>query len=228
MDMFVLGAVAVLAAMAGFWAGRSVQWQLAEAEGAYAEEPETAESVEQVRLRSRAGGMMSSLMERRKPVKVLIPGREVVSPATGQMSTFEEGEERKIRILPDYGKVYAPASGRIKRLYPMGSAMLLRTEFGADIMIQIGSNVDEMCSGFYRCRVMEHEIVRKGALLLEYDPAAVTSTGANPEIILTIENEEDLEKVTVTGSSRIKSGEPLLYIACKEGELYESSRGLVG
>lgn len=226
--MFVLGAVAVLAAMAGFWAGRSVQWQLAEAEGAYTEEPESVDSMEQGRQKSRAGGMMSSLMERRKPVKVLTPGREVVSPATGQMSIFEEAETRKVRILPDYGKVYAPASGRIMRLYPMGSAMLLRTEFGADIMIQIGSNVDEMCSGFYRCRVMEHEIVRKGALLLEYDPAAVTLTGANPEIILTVENEKDLDKVAITGSSRIKAGEPLLYIACREGEPYESSRGMVG
>ena len=171
--------------------------------------------------------MMSNLMERRKPVKVLTPGREVVSPATGQMSIFEEDDVRKVRILPDYGKVYAPASGRIMHLYPMGSAMLLRTEFGADIMIQIGSNVDEMYSGFYRCRVMEHEIVRKGALLLEYDPAAVTLAGANPEMILTIENEKDLDKVTITGSSRIKSGEPLLYIVCKEGEPYESSRGMV-
>lgn len=225
--MFVLGAVAVLAAMAGFWAGRSVQWQLAEAEGAYTEEPETVDSVEQGPLKSRASGMMSNLMERRKPVKVLTPGREVVSPATGQMSIFEEDDVRKVRILPDYGKVYAPASGRIMHLYPMGSAMLLRTEFGADIMIQIGSNVDEMCSGFYRCRVMEHEIVRKGALLLEYDPAAVSLAGANPEMILTIENEKDLDKVTITGSSRIKSGEPLLYIVCKEGEPYESSRGMV-
>lgn len=227
MDMFVLGAVAVLAAMAGFWAGRSVQWQLAEAEGAYAEEPEGVDGMEQGHLKSRAGGMMSNLMERRKPVKVLTPGREVVSPATGQMSIFEEDELRKVRILPDYGRVYAPASGRIKRLYPMGSAMLLRTEFGADIMIQIGGNVDEMCSGFYRCRVMEHEIVRKGALLLEYDPAALTLAGASPEIILTVENEQDLEKVTITGGSRIKFGEPLLYISCKEGDLYESSGGVV-
>ncbi len=223
MDMFVLGAVAVLAAMAGFWAGRSVQWQLAEVEGAAAEE-ESANGLTGGILQSKTNGMMSGIMERRRPVKILSPGREIGSPAAGQVSILEEDDRQKIRILPDYGKVFAPASGRIAHLYPMGSAMLLRTDFGADIMMKIGSRVDDMCSSYYRCRVMEHEVVRKGTLLLEYDPAAICAEGADPEIILSVENGEELDGVTMTAASRTKVGEPVLYISCKSSEAYESSK----
>ncbi len=247
MDMFVLGAVAVLAAMAGFWAGRSVQWQLAEAEGAMSDTGDREENAPEQGgvkrmeagtgyeaegmlrermpggIRNRAGGMMAGILEKRKPVKILSPRQEIGSPAAGQVSVFEEDGRQKIRVLPDQGRVYAPASGRITRLYPMGRAMLIKTELGADLLLQIGTHVDEMCSGYYRCRVMEHEIVRKGSLLLEYDPAAVTAEGANPEIILSVENEEDLKEVALIGHGRLKAGAPVLFISFQE-ETGENSR----
>lgn len=222
MDMFVLGAVAVLAAMAGFWAGRSLTWQLAEAEGIHAEnaaddDEKTAQSLPDPEERGER-----SRGRRRKNAKTLAPGREIASPISGQVSVFEENGKRKLRMLPDQGKIYAPVAGRIRHLYPMGSAMVLQTEFGADILLQAGSHVDEMCSGYYRCRVMEHEVVRKGTLLLEYDPAAIHAEGADPEVILSVENEEELGGLTVTAKSRMKAGEPILYVACgRHSESYE-------
>ncbi len=214
MDMFVLGAIAVLAAMAGFWAGRSVQWQLVEAAEADVEESRGSVVNTGVRPEGRT--------ESRRQSKTVSLGREIGSPVAGQVSVFEENGRCKVRILPDQGKVYAPTSGKIRHLYPMGSAMLLQTEFGADILLQAGSHVDEMCSDCYHCRVMEHEYVRKGTLLLEYDPAGIGREGADPEIVLSVENEEELGGMTVTGQGRIKVGEPVLYVACgKHSESYE-------
>lgn len=229
MDMFVLGAIAVLAAMAGFWAGRSVQWQLVEAAEAEVEDNrETAVNPgERPMGGSLAGGRptgrrLAGRAENRRQSKTLSLGREIGSPVAGQVSVFEENGRCKVRILPDQGKVYAPTSGKIRRLYPMGSAMLLQTEFGADILLRAGSHVDEMCSDYYHCRVMEHEYVRKGTLLLEYDPAGISREGAEPEIVLSVENEEELGGMSVTGQGRIKAGEPVLYVACgKHSESYE-------
>ncbi|MCM1112601.1 MAG: PTS glucose transporter subunit IIA [Muribaculum sp.] len=301
MDMFVLAAVAILAAMAGFWAGRSIQWQLAEAaEAGSGEEyaapseqpvgpqtkdspyspprvdsgtpqpvadafprvgqlteprgmaygmvgtayemsygmPRPAESAVWVRAYAESGVLRADLSDgradagrrvrrgrrsdRRRQVKTVSLGREIGSPVAGQMGIFVEDGRQKLRLLPDQGKVYAPASGRIQRLYPMGRAMLLHTEFGADLLLQAGSGADEMCSGFYHCRVMEHEYVRKGTLLLEYDPAGIRGEGASPEVILSIENEGDLGGVTVMGQGRVKVGETILYIACgRHSESYE-------
>ena len=228
MDMFVLCAVGILAAMAGFWAGRSMTWQLAEADGPSAEDAVnfdgefgqnlvSAEEDESDSKSRRRGNSRS-----RKNAKTLSLGREIGSPVSGQASVFEENGSRKVRMLPDQGKVYAPVAGRIRHLYPMGRAMLLQTEFGAEILLQAGSNVDEMCSGHYRCRVMEHEFVRKGTLLLEYDPAALCAEGAEPEVILSVENEAELGRMTMSVKSRMKAGEPVLYVDCgKHSESYE-------
>ena len=146
MDTFVLIAVGVLAAMTGFWIGRSLQWNTEE------EEDVTGS-------------------------KIILKGNEIVAPVAGTVTVTESDGKKEMHIIPDQGKVYAPAEGRITKLYPMGSAMLLETEFGADILLKIGDKVDDMFSGCYRCRVMEHEYVRKGALLLEYDPESLSAGG---------------------------------------------------
>ncbi len=198
MDLFVLGAVAVLSAMGGFWVGRSIKWQLAQADGGTSIPAEaTAERAER--------GIM---------VKALSQYREVGSPVAGELKVAEENGVKKIHIRPLQGKVYAPASGKITHLFPMGSAMLLKADFGADIFLRAGSRVDEMCSQWYRCRVMENEIVRKGSLLLEYDVEHIEESGADGEVILSIENEEVLGPLTRSTSNQVKVGEPILYVPC--------------
>ena len=199
MDIFVLGAVAVLSAMAGFWAGRSLNWQLAEAEGA------TAAGRDEVVEKS----------VRRGQFKTVSRYREIGAPTGGEVDVFEENSRRKVRIQPRQGKVYAPASGKITHLYPMGSAMELQTDFGARILVSMGSRVDEMCSEFYRCRVMENEVVRKGMLIMEYDPEGIEENGGDAQVILSIENEEELGPITLSSGTHIKAGEPILYVACE-------------
>ena len=129
------------------------------------------------------------------------------------MSVTEENGKKQLRILPEQGKVYAPAAGRIKKLYPMGQAMLLQTEYGAEILLQVGDRVDDMYSVYYRCRVMEHEYVRKGSLLLEFDPAGIEQEGASAEIRISVENAQAFDSVTVSEQGALRAGEPLLYVA---------------
>lgn len=198
MDIFVMGAVAVLSVMAGFWAGRSLRWQLAEAE----------------RVSSGEEELPTEKPLRRRQYKTVSRYREIGAPANGEMNVFEENGHKKVRIVPLQGKVYAPASGKITRLYPMGSAMQLQTDFGARLLLRVGSHVDEMSSEFYRCRVMENEVVRKGALLLEYDPERLEANGADAEVILSVENEEDVGPLTLSSCTRARAGEPILYVAC--------------
>lgn len=198
MDIFVLGAVAVLSAMVGFWIGRSLNWQLAEAEA----------------MASAGHEGVVEKPTRRGQFKTVSRYREIGAPVGGELNVFEENGHKKVRIQPRQGKVYAPASGKITHLYPMGSAMTLQTDFGARILLRVGSHVDEMSSEFYRCRVMENEVVRKGALILEYDPEGIRTNGGEAEVILGIENEEDLGPLTLSSGTHAKAGEPILYVAC--------------
>lgn len=206
MDLFVMTAIAVLSAMTGFWLGRSITWQLAGTES----------------------GISLVTEEENAPAKprfgegIHLQYREICSPVSGEISAEEEGGRKRISIRPLKGKLYAPASGKITRLYPMGRSMVLRADFGAEILITVGERVDEMFSDCYRCRIMENEIVRKGSLLLEFAPECLAEKGADPKVTLRVENEELLGPLTYSDQGRVKAGEPILYVACdKKKETYE-------
>ncbi|MBR1853876.1 MAG: PTS glucose transporter subunit IIA [Lachnospiraceae bacterium] len=163
--------------------------------------------------------------------KLILKGNEIVSPVAGAVNVVEANGRKEMHIMPEQGKVYAPAEGRITKLFPMGSAMLLETEFGADIMLKVGDKVDDMYSGCYRCRVMEHEYVRKGALLLEYDPEGLVAGGADPEVAVSVQNADAFEQIRVTELPHMKAGEPLIYVARGDrsqavGELLERRSGM--
>lgn len=163
--------------------------------------------------------------------KKILKGNEIISPAAGAVKVVEENGKKEMHIIPEQGKIYAPAAGRVTKLYPMGQAMLLETEFGAEILLKVGNGIDDMYSNCYRCRVMEHEYIRKGALILEYDPKAIVAYGASPEVSVSLQNQDVFEQVNVTELSRMKVGEPLMYVARGEraqleGELLEPRIGV--
>ena len=195
MDIFVLGAVAVLSAMAGFGAGRSLNWNNSLREGSNLEEDEGIAPIP-------------------KNIRALSKHWEVSSPVTGDFDVMEEQGKKLVRIRPLQGKVYAPASGKITKLFPMGRAMIMQTEFGAEISIQVGDKADEMWSELYRCRVMENEVIRKGTLVLEYDMERIEAAGGGSDVTLSVENEEALGPFSKSSSNHVKVGEPILYVAC--------------
>lgn len=196
MDLLVLAAVAILSGMVGFSTGRSLNSVNNNADENVSKE-DFLDKQEQTRL-----------------VKALSKYWEVGSPVSGDFEMREEYGFKRVYIKPLHGKVYAPVSGKITRLYPMGREIVLQSEFGAEIHIEAGRHVDEMSSDLYRCRVMENEIVRKGSLLLEYDMASIEAGGGNPELVLCVEQEEVLGPLSRSSSNHIKAGEPILYVAC--------------
>lgn len=215
MNLFITGAAAMLAGMGGFWLGRAVVWkdyEETEEDSATEENPETEENS---RNRKRTGC-------RRGPLR--FRGQEIVAPASGQLRLEEEENNLIISCFPENGRVFSPAEGRIQRLAPMGSKMLLKTENGIELILQAGRQIDEMHSECYRCRIMEHEYVRKGTLLLEYDTAAIRSAGADPVLRMLL-SKEQLEVSFLRREGYVKALEPVLCVQggdCeKQMALYE-------
>lgn len=116
--------------------------------------------------------------------------------------------------------VYAPVSGKIVHLYPMGISMVVQSDFGARFLLRAGKPADDLCSAYYRCRVMENEVVRKGTLLMEYAPEDICKNGGDGAVFLSMENEEDMRMEifnfweTENSHTHIKAGEVILRVAC--------------
>jgi len=139
-------------------------------------------------------------------------GMRIASPIDGKLSFFFEGGAKGALIEPLQGKIYAPMSGKIMKVYPMGNALRLRDGEGTELYIRVGrQNPDELCNMFFRPRVVDNEIVNKGKLLLEFDIEGLLGMGE--EIMVTVSPENDYGRdVFVIENESVKVGEDLFEI----------------
>ena len=146
-------------------------------------------------------------------------GREwtVGSPVKGWTMSCREGEHPTVVIQPEADRLYAPAGGKIVRLYPMGNAFLFRSEFGTELRLQVGNVGDDLLGRFFRPRVLQNEIVSKGKLLLEFDSEGLAAAGVSPAVTVTVENHSYGTQVHVTACEQAGVGDEILKITERGG-----------
>lgn len=196
---------AMTAAMVGFSLGRiSMYGQVEYGE----EEPQEA--------RDKEGAVSGpwNLVRRRKGRHGEESGKcwSVGSPVSGEVTAQREGEQPTVIIRPDGDKIYAPAGGKITRVFPMGNAFLFTTEFGAELYIQAGEVDDELMVRHYRPRILQNEVVGKGKLLLEFDRMGLEAEGMSTEVSVSVENCGSAGDVRMAVSGRVKTGEEILQV----------------
>lgn len=134
------------------------------------------------------------------------------SPVSGYVLSFREGDRPAAVIQPMEDKLYAPASGKIIRLFPMGNDFLFVTEFGAELRIRAGDTDDDLLGRYFRPRVVQNEIVAKGKLLLEFDRQSLAAEGASTMVTVSVEHRAHGSNVRLTADEEVKTGQELLRI----------------
>jgi phosphotransferase system IIA component len=135
------------------------------------------------------------------------------SPAQGECKSVQDDYQQGFRIYPRQGSVYAPASGKITRLYPTGNAFRLRTDEGVELTLRVGTNTEDLEGMYFRPRVVQNEVVGKGKLLLEYDLDSIRQEGYDTTLWLTVEDHEDYQSIEFAKDGITKIGESLLWIS---------------
>ena len=136
----------------------------------------------------------------------------VGSPVSGWVTSCREGERPVVVIQPEEDRLYAPAAGKITRLYPMGNAFLFRTEFGTEVHLQVGNVGDDLLGRYFRPRVVQNEIVGKGKLLLEFDSQRLVAEGVSPAVTVSVENQSYDSSVRAVATEQVRAGEDILLI----------------
>ena len=172
--------------------------------------------------------------------KRILMGTVVGSPASGAVSWLQEENRKAVRILPEEGKIYAPASGKIIRLFPAGNAMVLRMDNGTELTLRAGGalggivdggtggDADEAADGsdgktaggaaktgeerYFSLRIVRNEVVNKGKLLMEYDLEKLEEEGCDPAVLLTVEKPGRKAEPVLCCGAFVKAGEDLLEI----------------
>lgn len=134
----------------------------------------------------------------------------VGSPVSGEVVDMNDGGKTMVAIHPAEDKLYAPASGKITKIFPMGNAFLFRTEFGAELCIRVGDSEDDLMERYYRPRIVQNEIVGKGKLLLEFDRAGLVKEGASCCVTVAVETGACTGSILAAAGEQVKAGAPVL------------------
>ena len=115
-------------------------------------------------------------------------------------------------ILPEEGKVYAPADGVVSTLFPTLHALGIQTDEGVEILIHIGLDTVQLDGEGFEAFVKQGEHVQKGQLLVAFDKAFIEEKGYCMETPVIVTNSGDYLDVVEIGKEEVSPGDGLLKV----------------
>lgn len=85
-------------------------------------------------------------------------------------------------VLPEEGKVYAPADGVITSIFDTKHAICFASSQGTEILIHIGVDTVNLQGKYFTAHVKDGDAVKRGQLLIEFDKEQIEKAGYNTVI----------------------------------------------
>lgn len=156
--------------------------------------------------------------EEKKP---LVETIQLTSPVTGTVIPLSQVEDavfsggilgEGVGLIPEEGKVFAPADGTISAITDTKHAVGMTSENGAEILIHVGLDTVQLGGeGFVlHCKVGDK--VKQGALLLEFDMEKIKEAGFPLTTPVLVSNMNQFVSLKATEDKKVKAGDTLLTI----------------
>ncbi|MFC2728393.1 MAG: glucose PTS transporter subunit IIA, partial [Centipeda sp. (in: firmicutes)] len=132
----------------------------------------------------------------------LIPLSEVTDPAfaSGAMG-------RGAAIAEPEGRVVSPVDGEVTVLFGSKHAIGIHSADGVDLLIHVGVDTVKLEGKHFTAHVAQGDTVKRGQLLLEFDPEAIRAEGYETTTPVLVTNAADYGKITFAlGDAEISSG----------------------
>ncbi len=151
-----------------------------------------------------------------KSLKQMFGGKSVTayelgSPAKGKAVPLSEVNDptfadeilgKGAAVIPEEGRICAPADGTVGMMFETKHAVSLTTEYGAEILVHVGLDTVELKGKFYEAHVKAGDVVKKGDLLISFDIGEVKAAGYDVITPVLVCNTDDYSSVeAVTGNS---------------------------
>lgn len=143
-------------------------------------------------------------METKKETAVQSASRQSVlhSPLKGKCIALNEVNDptfaneligKGIAILPDEGKLYAPADGTVKTVFATKHAITMTSEAGADLILHVGLDTVKLDGKYFNVLVKDGDHVKAGDLLMEFDITAIKNEGYDVVTPMVVANYDQYE-----------------------------------
>lgn len=143
----------------------------------------------------------------------------IASPLNGKIKLLEEVEDEAfssgalgmgVAILPEEGRLTAPADGEVTAFFPTGHAIGMVTDDGAEILIHVGMDTVKLEGKYFTPKVRQGDRVKKGQVLLEFDVKKIKEAGYSVVTPILITNTDQYADVIPTDVNVVKQGDAIL------------------
>ena len=151
----------------------------------------------------------------------MIKQLEIASPIKGRVLKLESVKDaafasgvlgKGAAVLPEEGKVFAPASGIVSALFPTLHALGIETDDGVQILIHIGLDTVQLNGEGFEAMIKQGDRIEKGQLLITFDKEFIESKGYCIETPVLVSNSDDFLDVVETSEEYADAGDLLLNV----------------
>ena len=121
----------------------------------------------------------------------LIPLNQVDDPVFGGGAMG-----RGAAVKNPEGKVYSPFDGEITVFFPTNHAIGLKSDDGIELLIHVGMDTVKLNGEGFTPRAAVGDRVKRGQLLLEFDPKVITKAGYQTTTPVVVTNHQDFGDIT--------------------------------
>lgn len=163
----------------------------------------------------------AAVQEKEEKQESLFVQTEIASPIKGKVLKLESIKDdafasavlgKGAAVLPEEGKVYAPADGVISTLFPTLHALGMETDEGVELLIHIGLDTVQLNGEGFEAKVSQGDRVKKGQLLVTFDKEFIESKGYCMETPVIVTNTDDFLEVVEIGEGETVPGDGLLKV----------------
>ena len=135
--------------------------------------------------------------------KPLVEKIELCAPVSGTVKALSDVPDKTFAekvlgdgaaIVPEEGKVYAPADGTVANIMDSKHGIMFVTDNGAEVLIHIGLDTVNLKGKYFKSYVSDGDKVKKGTLLVEFDLEAIKGEGYNLITPMVVTNISDYIK----------------------------------
>ncbi|WP_294154487.1 glucose PTS transporter subunit IIA [uncultured Selenomonas sp.] len=122
----------------------------------------------------------------------LIPLSDVQDPVFGSGAMG-----RGAAVKNPKGKVYAPFDGEITVFFETKHAIGMKSTDGVEILIHVGMDTVKLKGEHFTAKAAQGDTVKKGQLLLEFDPEAIKAAGYETTTPVVVTNAAEFGDITI-------------------------------
>lgn len=135
--------------------------------------------------------------------KPLVEKIELCAPVSGTVKALSDVPDKTFAekvlgdgaaIIPEEGKIYAPADGTVANIMDSKHGIMFVTDSGAEVLIHIGLDTVNLKGKYFKSYVSDGDKVKKGTLLVEFDLEAIKGEGYNLITPMVVTNISDYIK----------------------------------